>query len=558
MTRWFDVGWLVVWGALSSAWCLTAAQDLSATFDEPFYLRAGLRSWRSGSNWELMRAGAMPVPIDSEYLPIYLWERFRGEPFDTETDFHKILPYARSVNLLFWWLQLTYGMLLARTFGGPWAGRFSVVLQATEPNFLGHACLATTDISVTGLLLAFTYHYYHGRDAGRVRRWLIPGILYGISMAAKASALTFVPFIMLAIEVPRWYAAGAFSPPPGVGRLRHFWRATSLLRWDGLKILTVGMVVLWAYCGCDWRPQQSFVKWADGLPEDNRWRDEMRWVAHNLKVFPNAGEGLMYQIKHNIRGHGAVILGEYYPRAIWYYFPVALSIKLTLPVLGLLLGLLLFRPRSLFNPLSLAVLFLLIFSLNCRVQIGVRIVFPVVALLLVTLAVGLARISENWAPSVRWAMLLALSVICAYPAITVWPDGMRYGNELWGGTENTHRHLAEANYDWGQGIFDLDRWTAARGLPPAKVWYYGMDPLMGNDPERLLALHWPKYAIETPADTWKHVRGHVVAVGVSMLYGNPTLSPTMGSIIEFFRHQTPIGRTRNFFVYDFRDAAPPP
>ena len=39
--RRLDVAWLLLWAALSSAWCLSAARDLSATFDEPFYLRAG-------------------------------------------------------------------------------------------------------------------------------------------------------------------------------------------------------------------------------------------------------------------------------------------------------------------------------------------------------------------------------------------------------------------------------------------------------------------------------------------------------------------------------------
>ena len=216
----FDVAWLILWGALSSAWCLTAAQDLSASFDEPFYLRSGIKSWRTGSNYDLMRAGTMPLPIDVEYLPIYLWEQSRGEPFDIERDFHTILHYSRAMNLLFWWVQLTYGMLLARTFGGPWAGRFAVVLLATEPSLLGHACLATTDISVSAMILVFAYHYYHGLGGSRFRRWVLPGILYGIAMAAKASALSFVPLIVLAFEIPRWQAAGLLRPR-NRGRVSH-------------------------------------------------------------------------------------------------------------------------------------------------------------------------------------------------------------------------------------------------------------------------------------------------------------------------------------------------
>ena len=134
-----DVAWLLVWGGLSSAWCLTAARELSATFDEPFYLRAGLTSWRTGSNYELMRAGTMPLPVDVQYLPDLLVGTVprRAVRCRRPDDFHTILPYSRAMNLVFWWLLLVYGMLVGRLFGGPWAGRFAVVLIATEPSLLG-------------------------------------------------------------------------------------------------------------------------------------------------------------------------------------------------------------------------------------------------------------------------------------------------------------------------------------------------------------------------------------------------------------------------------------
>ena len=50
--RRFDVAWLLVWAALSSAWCLSASRELSAAFDEPYYLRWGVTSWRTGSNYD--------------------------------------------------------------------------------------------------------------------------------------------------------------------------------------------------------------------------------------------------------------------------------------------------------------------------------------------------------------------------------------------------------------------------------------------------------------------------------------------------------------------------
>jgi hypothetical protein len=552
--RRLDVAWLLLWGTLSSAWCLSAARDLSAGFDEPYYLRWGLESFRNGSNQQLMRAGTMPLPVDVEYLPIYLWERHRGEPFDVDRDFHTILPYARAMNLVFWWILLVYGMLVARTFGGTWAGRFAVVLIATEPSLLGHACLATTDISVTGLILAFAYHYYHGRDAGRVRRWLIPGVLYGVATAAKASALTFVPLVMLAFEIPRLYAAGAFRPPLGAGRIRHLWRLSSGFRWDCWKVLLVGTVVVWTYCGCDWTTQGSFVKLADNLPDDSTGTPAIRWLAHNLKVFPNAGEAFAYQIKHNMRGHPSNTLGVWYPRSIWYHFPLLLTIKLTLATLVLAVGLLVRQPRSLATPIGLAALLFLLFSLNCRVQIGIRLVFPLVAVLLVALASGLGRAIDGLPERSKGVFLVVFATVFAFPAIRTWPDGIRYVNVLWGGPDEAYPLLADANYDWGQGLKDLDRWTAEHDLPTAKVWYYGMDPVIGKDPARLLALHDPLvYPTAVPADVWKHVRGKVVAVGMSLRYGYPGLTTSMPAVLEFFEKQEPIGRTRTFLVYDFRN-----
>jgi hypothetical protein len=189
------------------------------------------------------------------------------------------------------------------------------------------------------------------------------------------------------------------------------------------------------------------------------------------------------------------------------------------------------------------------------VQIGIRLIFPFVAVLLVALASGLSRALANWPGRSKAVVLGVLTAACVLPAIRIWPDGIRYANVLWGGPEEAAPLLADANYDWGQGLKDLDRWTAEHDLPTAKVWYYGMDPVIGRDPKRLLALHDPLvYPVEKPDDVWKYVRGKVVAVGSSLRYGYPGLTTTMPIVLEFFRGQEPIGRTRTFVVYDFRNA----
>src|SRR5882672_1544234 len=74
----WDWVWLLAWGVVSSAWCMTAAVEVGATFDEPIDVANGLDFWRTGSHYKLMRLGSMPLPMDIASLPLHLWERWQG------------------------------------------------------------------------------------------------------------------------------------------------------------------------------------------------------------------------------------------------------------------------------------------------------------------------------------------------------------------------------------------------------------------------------------------------------------------------------------------------
>src|SRR5260370_23642135 len=120
--RLFAVCWVAAWALLSSAWCVTTARRIGATFDEPTYVTEGLLRWRTGSTAGLMKLGTMPLPVDVQTLPLYLWETWRGTPFDPVAELHTMLPVARAATLLFWWMLLGYAWLIACSLGGRWAG----------------------------------------------------------------------------------------------------------------------------------------------------------------------------------------------------------------------------------------------------------------------------------------------------------------------------------------------------------------------------------------------------------------------------------------------------
>src|SRR5205807_666802 len=99
-------------------------------------------------------------------------------------------------------------------------------------------------------------------------------------------------------------------------------------RRDLAQIIAGGLLLTFLYCGSDWKADPSFVEWAHRLPDGTSSR-ALAWSAEHLRIFSNAGEGLVRQVKHNVRGHGTYLLGQMADRSIWYYFPVALTIKLS-------------------------------------------------------------------------------------------------------------------------------------------------------------------------------------------------------------------------------------
>jgi hypothetical protein len=526
-----DFAWLLAVLLGSSAWCLTAGRELGATFDEPFYIAKGLESWRTSSNRALMRAGTMPLPIDLQTGPLYLWEQSRGAAFNPVSDLPMLLPVARGVSLIFWWLLLVYAGQLGRYWGGSWAGRFAVGWIGTEPNFLAHATLATTDIALTAGVLVAVYHYVIGLGGNWWKRVFVPGGLAGLAICCKASAITFVPLAFLIIAGP--------------------WSHRRIVDWA--QMACIGTVVLFGYCGCDWATEPSLIRWADSLTEP-RFAGPMQFLAQHLCIFPNAGEGIVQQIKHNIRGHGSFVLNQWHPRAVWYYFPIVFSAKLTESVLLLFGGLLVTRPRTLKHTCGAIAIAYLLFSLTCRVQIGIRLMLPLVAFLHLTLAVSLGGCFRRCSGSARWNWVpgvLGILVLALQCPATWWhkPDGLRYSNLFWGGPTTAAERLTDSNYDWGQGLPELAKWHLQQGEPHLTVWYYGTDPAILLPPFHVLQVN----QLEQPSIDLVQQRasGGYFAVGTSLLNGCPDRRPETVAVIDWLKSLQPIAKTGTFTIYRF-------
>src|SRR5262249_35131090 len=158
--------------------------------------------------------------------------------------------------------------------------------------------------------------------------------------------------------------------------------------------LAGGLLLTFLCCGSDWRGGPSFVAWGDRFP-GGAAGPGLVWFAEHLRVFCNAGGGLGGPGQAQRQGPRDLLVGRVAGRRIWYYFPLALTMKLSVPFLFLPLLVSVVRLRSLGNWACLAACALLALSVTYRVQIGIRLILPVL---------GLAAI--GWAAAVvntcRW------------------------------------------------------------------------------------------------------------------------------------------------------------
>lgn len=539
-----EIGLVAIAILLSSAWILSCVPHLSATFDEPFYLNVGLTSWRTGKNKLLMKAGTMPLPVDVQTLPLYLMERNRGSEWDFRSEFNDALMMARRMNLIFWGLLLFSGWRLARRMGGPFAGIIALGLLATEPNLLGHAGLATTDIALTASVMLAVDLFVAGRGSSWPRRVLSPGLGFGVALLCKVSALMFVPLIWGIILASTWRRT------PGAPFASDLWSTTKPWRRDLMQQLLIGFVLTFAYCGSDWERERTFVEWTSQLPEGTT-REVMTALSDRLTIFTNAGEAIAQQIKHNARGHGVYLNGEWHARAVWYYFPVALLVKLTIPVLVLIALTLVFRTRAWAGPLGWVTLALLLFSLSCRVQIGIRLVFPLLVMLILATSVAVSTPLRKFRTGFLAVSLAAIGLQLV-TTLLCFPDSIRHVNPLGGGCDHGHRLLSDSNTDWGQGLKELKLWANEHSPDrPIAVWYFGSDPAIEQPPFRHTPLHTLPPTV-TVDDIRQYIGPGFLAVGLTIQFSDPNRSPAQSRALELLSGLKPAARTRSFLIYDFR------
>lgn len=495
------------------------AASTSVTVDEVPHILAGYRYWQCGDfaiNPEhpplLKLLAASPLNFRAFIAPAVncglrpttkLDGLLDGFLFLAKNGADSIVIPARVAASLMSLLLALLVFFAAREMFGRAIALAALALFVFEPNIIAHGSLVTTDMAVSAGFFAAVYALYRYRKSPSVIRFLIVGFGVGLTLAAKHSGILVVPILFLLLTADVFL----FRKTEIRTRLsRQVFRQAAVFA----GILFVGFVLLWASYGFRYYAlpnSTESVLLNEILPPVTDFTNPKSFLKQTARTFAQILPesyvvGFADVMATNSRP--MILFGELYPTGKWFYFPVAFLIKTSVALLVLLsFGLLNFK---LYREYPREVLFLLLpplvyfaFSLTSEMNIGVRHLLPVYAFFIVIAAAGACALVRKY--QIALYILIVLLIFHAAATVRTAPNYIAFANDFWGGTNNTHRLLADSNVEWGQNLKLVNQYLAAEKINDCWFANYGGGELARiNQPCKLLPGSFAWDATEEPVE----------------------------------------------------------
>lgn len=453
---------------------------------------------------------------------------------DHSPDPDRTVALARAGNLPFFWVMGLGTWLWAAHYYGRFAAALSVLLLAATPSVLGHAGLATTDISVTALMVLALFFLTRWMEAPSLALACAFGFSAGLALGSK---FTSIPFIIAAgaclaafrwlVERPRWSLESWAAPGATVRVAASF----------GCL-----MFALWACFGFGFHLEAATVPayrphvMLDGIVGSAGALHNFAYSIVESPVYPTfvigVVGGLGQAVEHYMKGHPAFLFGEISIHGWWHYYPVALLVKSQLPLLALAAigsAALLrraFRTGS-FVLAAPVVAFaaILAFCMTSTINIGVRHVLIIYPLLCIAAGAWLTTVFESRA-RILSGVSAALVAWQVAGAAVAYPNYLAYFNVLAG--DAPQEVLLDSNLDWGQDFNRLKAEVSKRGIEKVHVSIFGHAlaynelpaavPLRQREPvSGWVAISLTKLALARDAYAWLGRFKPVTLIGNSIL-----------------------------------------
>jgi len=465
---------------------LPMARDNSATYDEPSHVYDGYIQWKHGYvllNPPLItRLFTLPIlgmNLPEPPIPRRPYEPLgfqAGKALVFQNDANKIMFRARMADSVFTLLLAILVFAAAREMFGLGAGFVALGLIAFDPTLMGHSALATLDSGNAFFMFWAMYAFYRYMKFPAWWRLIGTGLIVGLALAAKHSAILLLPTMFLLAVVELAWPKKLAPDAPAVPTARHALRLALALAVIG----AISITILWAAYG--FRYAQ-----ADAVPFNPPMAAQLQRVpsafsakalgeVDKLHLLPAPYTYAFAYILSQAKSFTSYILGVVHPHAVWFYFPITMLIKSSLTFLILLAiggwalaaGKLRLSREVLYMAIPAAVY--MVFSMTGGMNIGVRHILPVYIFLAVPLAGAAWALAER---NRRWLYaVVALLVFQAVSVLHAFPDYIAYTNEAFGGPANAYKYVSDSSADWGQQLKSVKRYLDARGVKNCWFAYF--------------------------------------------------------------------------------------
>lgn len=446
--------------------------------------------------------------------------------YGSGNDADKIIFWSRLGPILLTLLLVLLIYVWARELLGDWWGLLPAFLFAFSPTVLAHGHYVTTDIGAAlGVVLA-TYFFIKFLLKPTGRHLIFAGLAFGVAELAKFSTALLIPYFVVLVLV--WAI-----------RDRKFWR--KLFSLAAIFIIGYVLVYLVYFAFTLNYPVSKQVADTQSILvsfKNRLFADIDVKMAGNKFSRPLAQYllGVLMAGQRSVNGNTAYFLGGISAAGWWYYFPVVFLLKEPIPSLIMIFGALLFCfwnfSKSWKFPAALKaktyklkafrdylgihlpefamiifIVFYWLYSMQSKLNIGVRHILPTVPFIYILAASGL----KNWVNGKFWKHFFKVSLVGVllfwylFEAALAYPFYLSYFNQFGGGVSGGYRSVTDSNYDWGQDLKRLKDW-AEKNLPAGRqvaVDYFG-----GGD---------VKYYLGDKAVNWWSGKGNPRDIGIEWL-----------------------------------------
>ncbi len=399
----------------------------------------------------------------------YYWPWFEGERFGQfflyggENDADRMLAAARLMQVVLALLTGAVIFLWANQLAGRWAGLLGCALWVFNPVALAHGHIVQTDAGGTLTILASIWSFSHFTHYPRLRTAVVAGLAFGLALTTKLSALLLLPiFVVVALLVWKKQATHERTT-------RQVFRLIPVFAVCAWVVIMIVYAPRWAPAP---RLDEAQVAWLN-VPW---WFEDLRPIL----VPPDFFKAVALLVSTADAGHKGYLFGQWSTDGWWYYYPVAFALKTPIAFLALTVGALTILLCQLRNgrteqlvPWIAAGMFFGLAMLN-KMNIGVRHLLPVYALLAVAVATQLAPLRGLW----RIATLMLVAWLVTVSIFTR-PFYIEYFNEFAGGARNGHKYLLDSNLDWGQDLKRLNKYLADQKVDQCYLAFSGIERAVG-------------------------------------------------------------------------------